>query len=148
MNGKLLKQCPCTRRTALKFGAVAAAGLALGGSITGCGELATLEEDIAVDLPMYPDLAYDGGVVRIRLLDSSFPFGIYVRRESATEYRAFSGECTHASCEVEWRGERFECPCHGSMFSPEGRVLTGPASEPLVEFDTVLEGLVLTIKAQ
>ncbi|MFQ4136502.1 Rieske 2Fe-2S domain-containing protein [Nodosilinea sp. PGN35] len=41
--------------------------------------------------------------------------------------------CTHMGCTVDWRAEqnRFVCPCHGSQFDGEGRVLAGPANEPL-----------------
>lgn len=41
--------------------------------------------------------------------------------------------CTHMGCEVNWNSaERsWDCPCHGSRFSPEGDIIEGPALEPL-----------------
>jgi glycine/D-amino acid oxidase-like deaminating enzyme/nitrite reductase/ring-hydroxylating ferredoxin subunit len=56
-----------------------------------------------------------------------------VCRDENGQLRAVSAVCTHLGCNVAWnRGEKsWDCPCHGSRFSPEGQVLHGPASTPL-----------------
>ncbi|MCO6453495.1 MAG: Rieske 2Fe-2S domain-containing protein [Caldilineales bacterium] len=44
--------------------------------------------------------------------------------------------CTHLGCLYEWKDQtqRFECPCHGSRFRQDGRVIRGPAARDLDEF--------------
>jgi glycine/D-amino acid oxidase-like deaminating enzyme/nitrite reductase/ring-hydroxylating ferredoxin subunit len=41
--------------------------------------------------------------------------------------------CTHMKCIVHWNAVEtsWDCPCHGSRFAPDGRVLEGPAIVPL-----------------
>lgn len=59
---------------------------------------------------------------------------------------AVNPRCTHAGCSVEWKSDtnKFVCPCHGSEFSVDGKVITAPATTPLktytakIEDDTVL----------
>jgi len=46
---------------------------------------------------------------------------------------AVSRTCTHLGCRVSYLEDKriIECPCHQSRFSPEGRVLNGPAKRNL-----------------
>jgi menaquinol-cytochrome c reductase iron-sulfur subunit len=46
---------------------------------------------------------------------------------------AFGPQCTHLGCAYHWEEEQkhFLCPCHNSIFSLDGKVVTGPAPRPL-----------------
>jgi len=56
-------------------------------------------------------------------------------RDERGELHTMSAVCPHLGCIVAWNGtERtWDCPCHGSRFAPEGRVLNGPANTDLEE---------------
>ncbi|MGO9311146.1 MAG: ubiquinol-cytochrome c reductase iron-sulfur subunit [Syntrophobacteraceae bacterium] len=47
--------------------------------------------------------------------------------------RVVSGVCTHIGCTIRWAEERnrWECPCHGSIFNENGSIIAGPAPKPL-----------------
>jgi cytochrome b6-f complex iron-sulfur subunit len=49
-------------------------------------------------------------------------------------FAALAAVCTHLGCVVAPTGSGFDCPCHGSKFSREGRVVQGPAPSPLTWF--------------
>ena len=54
-------------------------------------------------------------------------------------FRALSSICTHLRCTTGpfvppgggWKETHSRCPCHGSIFAKDGRVLQGPAPRPL-----------------
>ena len=56
-----------------------------------------------------------------------------VYRDASGAVTIRSATCTHMGCLVAWNpAERtWDCPCHGSRFTPAGDVLAGPAETPL-----------------
>ena len=58
---------------------------------------------------------------------------VAVYRDERGELHGCSPVCTHLACDVAWnRAEKtWDCPCHGSRFSPDGRVVNGPATTDL-----------------
>jgi nitrite reductase/ring-hydroxylating ferredoxin subunit len=59
------------------------------------------------------------------------PFAVF--RDESGAIHECSAVCPHLGGIVSWNtAERtWDCPCHGSRFSPDGAVLTGPANSPL-----------------
>ena len=45
------------------------------------------------------------------------------------ELHQHSAACTHLGCHLHWNSFEtcWDCPCHGSIFGPEGGVLNAPA---------------------
>ena len=46
--------------------------------------------------------------------------------------------CTHLGCELSWNSAEhsWDCPCHGSRFTYEGKVIEGPAQNPLKKLES------------
>ncbi|MBI2429113.1 MAG: Rieske (2Fe-2S) protein [Ignavibacteriales bacterium] len=61
-----------------------------------------------------------------------YPFALY--RFSDSEFTALLLQCTHQGTELNVNGDIITCPAHGSEFKNSGRVLHGPAEEPLQSY--------------
>jgi glycine/D-amino acid oxidase-like deaminating enzyme/nitrite reductase/ring-hydroxylating ferredoxin subunit len=57
-------------------------------------------------------------------------------RDEADSIHFVNTECTHLGCIVKWNNDEksWDCPCHGSRFNYDGKVLNGPANAPLVAY--------------
>ncbi|WOD37593.1 FAD-dependent oxidoreductase [Nodosilinea sp. E11] len=54
-------------------------------------------------------------------------------RDEHNQLHTVSAVCPHLGCIVAWNEAEtsWDCPCHGSRFSTEGKILHGPAVKPL-----------------
>jgi glycine/D-amino acid oxidase-like deaminating enzyme/nitrite reductase/ring-hydroxylating ferredoxin subunit len=54
-------------------------------------------------------------------------------RDKEDRLHVIDSECSHLKCQVKWNNDEksWDCPCHGSRFSYEGKVLNGPANMDL-----------------
>jgi cytochrome b6-f complex iron-sulfur subunit len=66
-----------------------------------------------------------------RTIRSEVP-AVIINQEGVLQ--AISLTCTHLGCTIEENKENgagFTCPCHGSAFDGNGKVINGPAQKPL-----------------
>ncbi len=71
--------------------------------------------------------AGDGRIIRVGKRK------VAAHRDARGRMLLCSAICTHLQCVVGWNSaeQTWDCPCHGSRFHPDGRVISGPAEEPL-----------------
>ncbi len=58
---------------------------------------------------------------------------VWVIKHSPTDVTAYSPICPHLGCGYSWdsQARHFVCPCHGSIFAEDGKVIGGPSPRPL-----------------
>jgi Rieske Fe-S protein len=73
-----------------------------------------------------------------QVLPAELPLGLsiagdaVVHRHPDGRVQAWSAHCTHLGCRLDRVIDgAVVCPCHGSRFDDQGRVLNGPAARPL-----------------
>lgn len=64
------------------------------------------------------------------------PTYLVVENDKTLATYGINAVCTHLGCVVPWNAaeNKFICPCHGSQYNNQGRVVRGPA--PLVSNQT------------
>jgi glycine/D-amino acid oxidase-like deaminating enzyme/nitrite reductase/ring-hydroxylating ferredoxin subunit len=65
-------------------------------------------------------------------------YAIYAEQNG--QLHVLKSTCPHAKCEVRWNNAElsWDCPCHGSRFNINGRILTGPATSGLEKLNEEL----------
>lgn len=60
--------------------------------------------------------------------------GVY--RNNEGKLHIVSAQCTHVKCTLGWNSDEltWDCPCHGSRFTYEGKVINGPANRDLPSY--------------
>lgn len=58
---------------------------------------------------------------------------IALYKDNKGKLHAVSPACTHMGCSVAWNNaeQSWDCPCHGARYTPDGKVITGPAGRDL-----------------
>ena len=134
----MMRQDKTSRRDLLRFGAAVAAC-----ACAGCEVPAAREPDVVADPAQ--------GVIRLTKAQSAAllasegsllvkPKGlrdkILVVHHTDGTLHAVSATCTHMGCTVDYNKDKgyMVCPCHGSEFAWDGKVLHGPANRPLKQY--------------
>ncbi|MCI8619360.1 MAG: FAD-dependent oxidoreductase [Oscillospiraceae bacterium] len=69
----------------------------------------------------------EGGVVRCNGKKAA------AYRQADGRLQTVPSKCSHMGCQLAWNPEEgtWDCPCHGSRYTSDGRKLDGPANRPL-----------------
>ena len=87
-------------------------------------------------------LATVGGAVLVESVAGVF----LVSRTAEGSFTAVDAVCSHQSCTITGIADTtYVCPCHGSRYDRNGRVLAGPATASLRQFATSFGSGVVTI---
>jgi Rieske Fe-S protein len=87
-------------------------------------------------------LANVGGAVLVESIAGVF----LVARTAEGSFTAVDAVCSHQSCTITGIADTtYVCPCHGSRYDRNGRVVNGPATASLRQFQTTFGSGVVTI---
>lgn len=103
-------------------------------SLVGCTPLKYVsgevkENALVIDKAQWEDSEF------VLVKNPALPAPIFVKN-SPQGYVALLLECTHKKCEVRPNSRSLKCPCHGSEFDHQGKVVNGPAEKNLKSFRT------------
>jgi cytochrome b6-f complex iron-sulfur subunit len=129
-----------SRRTFIKTVFVA---LGAGATILKSGIASAKKE--ALKLDKVPALQKVGGSAKVKLAGKEILF----IRDTDTSVRAIHPVCTHRGCPVTFSSKesKIVCECHDSVFKLDGKVLKGPAVNPLKVYPAKLDNgsIVVTV---
>jgi menaquinol-cytochrome c reductase iron-sulfur subunit len=79
---------------------------------------------------------------------SQLPHNVWAVKDASDTVTVFSPVCTHLGCQVAWNADaqRFVCPCHNSIFTTDGKVVSGPAPRPLDTLPTKVKDGTLSVQ--
>jgi Rieske Fe-S protein len=126
-----MPQRPENRRSALirlsSLGAVLFAGI----------RSSFAQKRLALGLDKAEKLKTVGGFAILKVQDKDILF----IRDTEETVRALNPVCSHKKCLVGYSAEkkRIVCPCHGSNYDLDGKVLKGPAEKPLQVYEATLD---------
>jgi Rieske Fe-S protein len=145
------------RRSLLKVFCGSAAAVC--GGVVGCGAggdmgpeeqlvqlPAVVDGSIRLELSGYPMLQTVGNGLVGEAVGMAEPLAI--ARDGENTFYATRAVCTHMTCTLRFNqlAAGLMCPCHGSLFEFDGKVVTGPATRDLTRLETEFDGHTLRIR--
>jgi len=88
------------------------------------------------------------GIFQLNSVVYNEAYRLYIVRDERGFFYALSAVCTHLGCLVNWKSGdpsdeqgAISCPCHGSVYTRTGLVVSGPAPRPLDKYRiSLIEG--------
>jgi menaquinol-cytochrome c reductase iron-sulfur subunit len=77
---------------------------------------------------------------------SSVVYDVWVTKLAEDKAVVYSPLCPHLNCRYTFVDNLYKCPCHGSVFNPEGKCIAGPSPRPLDTLPYKVEGGELFVK--
>jgi cytochrome b6-f complex iron-sulfur subunit len=124
-----------------------AASTALAACISGCNKDGSMSETEPANIDFTLDLTLPENASLNKNGSFLYRNSIIVARTLEGNFIAVSKTCSHEKHAVVYDGsnKQFFCPNHGSSFTENGSVSTGPALRPLRQYNTSLNGSLLRI---
>jgi len=64
-------------------------------------------------------------------ITSNVVYDIWVIKHAADKATVYAPLCPHLNCRYTFVDKLFKCPCHGSVFTEDGKCVAGPSPRPL-----------------
>jgi cytochrome b6-f complex iron-sulfur subunit len=141
-----------SRRKLVQRAALLACAPAAARTLAGCAKRVSTDRDlpagdpvdgvVTVPLASVPELTKLNGAVVLHPQRVAPVLLVTASLGPPPQYIALSALCTHEQCEVAWVPEdrEAECPCHGSRFASDGRVVNPPAASDLQSMPAAGDG--------
>jgi cytochrome b6-f complex iron-sulfur subunit len=100
---------------------------------TGAGGAILAKDVLGNPIPATQILAEAPGTRALVAGVAGEPTYLIVKEDNTLDHIGIVDNCTHLGCTFPWNptAQQFQCPCHGSLYAPNGEVIRGPAPLPL-----------------
>jgi cytochrome b6-f complex iron-sulfur subunit len=100
---------------------------------TGLGGAIVAKDVLGNPIPATQILAEAPGTRALVAGLAGEPTYLIVTEDNTLDKIGIVDNCTHLGCTFPWNplDQQFQCPCHGSLYAPDGSVVRGPAPLPL-----------------